>query len=433
MSAPFLGIPLNALGSKVTKDLQLQSFLNPSFSVCFAFSVVARPESLLVKVDRGALTLERSSQPKVDFSLEASAEVWAKYFVSKPELGYQSFWALFKPQNQLIPASAQVLGDQLKFAQYAPVWRRVLEIVHGIAVPISVAEPDPEVDEEDHITGRYAILELPKWGGKCKIYYEQSGTGTQDILFLHTAGSDGRQYHGVMNDQRLLAKDLRMTVVDLPSHGRSFPPYNSLPGAHFNSEDRYIEFISAVIRHLKLNKTIVCGASMAGLICVAVALRNAEVGAFATIPVQGCEFVDMKRMTWDKHPEVNSTLLVPEFTYGMMSPTTPLWNKNLVWHIYSAQAFGLYAGDLDFYFGGFDYRGKLDSIDTSQIPVAMLSGQYDWSCRPEMSIATAAKIKGAWIKIMEGLGHFPATENPRKFTTYLLEAIDHVNAASSAS
>jgi hypothetical protein len=30
---------------------------------------------------------------------------------------------------------------------------------------------------------------------------------------------------------------------------------------------------------------------MAGLICIAVALRNHEVEAFATIPVQGCECV----------------------------------------------------------------------------------------------------------------------------------------------
>jgi hypothetical protein len=97
----------------------------------------------------------------------------------------------------------------------------------------------------------------------------------------------------------------------------------------------------------------------------------------------------------------------------MMSPTAPAACKNLVWYTYSAQAYGMYAGDLDFYFGGFDYRGKLESIDTTKIPVAMLTGEYDWvskleplhphfgslaqSCRPEMSLATAAKIKGAWI------------------------------------
>ena len=95
------------------------------------------------------------------------------------------------------------------------------------------------------------------------------GSGDQDILFLHTAGSDGRQYHGVgrvarsmliqqvMNDPRLLERDLRMTVFDLPSHGRSFPPFTSLPGSHFNSEDRYIEVIGAIIKKLGLRKTIV--------------------------------------------------------------------------------------------------------------------------------------------------------------------------------
>jgi hypothetical protein len=62
----------------------------------------------------------------------------------------------------------------------------------------------------------------------------------------------------------------------------------------------------------------------------------------------------------------------------MMSPFSPTKNKNLVWHTYSGQAFGIYKGDLDFHFGGFDYRGKLDLIDTKKTPVAMLTGEYDW-------------------------------------------------------
>lgn len=89
----------------------------------------------------------------------------------------------------------------------------------------------------------------------------------------------------------------------------------------------------------------------------------------------------MDRMTWDKHPLVNQSLLVPEFTYGMMSPSAPTRNKDLVWHTYSGQAFGQYAGDLDFYFGGFDYRNKLQNIDTNKIPVAMMTGAYDWVSR----------------------------------------------------
>jgi hypothetical protein len=35
----------------------------------------------------------------------------------------------------------------------------------------------------------------------------------------------------------------------------------------------------------------------------------------------------------------------------MMSPTAPLANRQLIWHLYSAQAYGIFHGDLDMYFG----------------------------------------------------------------------------------
>jgi pimeloyl-ACP methyl ester carboxylesterase len=56
----------------------------------------------------------------------------------------------------------------------------------------------------------------------------------------------------------------------------------------------------------------------------------------------------------------------------------------------------------------------------------MLTGEHDWLNTSEMSQATADKIKGAKHKAMEGLGHFPATENPAKFVPHLLEAIEHI-------
>lgn len=56
----------------------------------------------------------------------------------------------------------------------------------------------------------------------------------------------------------------------------------------------------------------------------------------------------------------------------------------------------------------------------------MLNGEYDWSNTPEMSQKTADKIPGAKYKTMEGLGHFPATENPKKFVPYLIEAVEWI-------
>ncbi|KAI5474790.1 hypothetical protein MNV49_002480 [Pseudohyphozyma bogoriensis] len=383
-----LALHASTIEQELAQDVAFNAFVNKYTTVNFAIVSLDAAGSTTINIsvkDGHAAVFNTVGDAPLDFSLCASAAVWAKYFTHEQELGYQSFWAMYLPQNDIIPAEASVTGDTLKFAQYAAVWRTALEAIHRILTGPSVAEEaDPE-PEEDAIVGRYVNLDLPKWGGRCKV----SGTGDHDILFLHTAGSDGRQYHGVMNDPRMLSR-IRMTIFDLPGHGRSFPPPGYHPGQHYNSEDRYIEVIGAIIRALDLKKTIVCGASMDHL--------------------------------------VNQSLFCSEFTGGMMAPRSPAENKRLVWHIYSAQAYGMYSGDLDFYFGGFDYRGRVEQINTAHIPVAMLTGEMDFSCRPEMSLATAAKIDGAWIKIMPDLGHFPATESPKKFTTHLLEALDHVEA-----
>jgi len=125
----------------------------------------------------------------------------------------------------------EVQGDQNAFAHWTHVWRRVLELLHDALVGPTPADDQPE-PEEDHIVGRYVYITSPVWG-RCKVFYEQSGDGDQEILFLHTAGSDGRQYHGVLNDERM-RKKCKMTAFDLPAHGRSFPYEGYWPGISAN-------------------------------------------------------------------------------------------------------------------------------------------------------------------------------------------------------
>jgi len=321
-----------------------------------------------------------------------------------------------------------VLGDQTAFAHWTHVWRRVLELAHD--AQCGPMQEDEQADEErDFLTGKYVFLNAPEWG-RSKVFYEYAGEGKQQIVFLHTAGSDSRQYHGVMNHP-LMRKKCTMYAFDLPGHGRSFPSKNYLPGAHTNTEDSYVGIIAAFVKELGLRRPIICGASMAGQVCLAVAIRHKEVGAGGTIPMQGSEYLNMERQWHDRSPYVNQSLFNPEWVYGMMSPTAPLANKQLIWHLYSAQAYGIFHGDLDFYFGGWDGRSRVASIDTQNCPVFMLTGEYDWSNTPEMSQKTADKIRGARHKAMPGLGHFPATENPAKFVPHLIEAIEYIQKVRS--
>lgn len=130
-----------------------------------------------------------------------------------------------KQGMNIVQEGVGVQGDKVKFAQYGHLATRLLELLReGQHGPLPT-DHQPETDE-DHITGRYIYIDAPVWG-RSKVFYETSGTGPQQIVFLHTAGSDSRQYHGVMNDSRM-REQCTMIAFDLPAHGRSFPGSNRM-------------------------------------------------------------------------------------------------------------------------------------------------------------------------------------------------------------
>ncbi|KAI3400724.1 hypothetical protein diail_1933 [Diaporthe ilicicola] len=415
---------VSSLQETLDKDRQWQAFIDTNGIIEPVTMGVASSggDPILVHVSPGAKTIVSSGDsPKADFTLVAHAEQWEKFFAADPKAPFQSFVGL--QGMNIKQEGVGVVGDQTRFAQYGHLATRLLEVLReGLHGPIP--EESQEEPSEDHIIGRYIYIDAPVWG-RTKIFYETSGDGPIPIVFCHTAGSDSRQYHGVMNDSRMRAK-CTMIAFDLPAHGRSFPGANHIPGGHTNNEEAYVGTIAAMIKALKLEKPIVCGASMAGQVCIAVAIRAGEVGAGGTIPLQGCDYITMDRQFNDKSPVVNQSLFNPDWTYGMMCPRSPRVNRQLIWHTYSGQAYGIFHGDLDFYFGGFDGRDRVHTIDVEKCPIYFLTGEYDWSTTPEMSKATADKIKGAMFTKMEGLGHFPATENPARFIPYLMDAIDWI-------
>lgn len=80
---------------------------------------------------------------------------------------------------------------------------------------------------------------------------------------------------------------------------------------------------------------------------------------------------------------------------------------------------GVLKGDLYFYGIDGDVRSELGRIDTAQCPLYLLTGEYDYSCSPEDTLAVARAVPGAKVTIMKQLGHFPMSENPPLFLSYL--------------
>ena len=64
------------------------------------------------------------------------------------------------------------------------------------------------------ISGGYVNLAIQ--GKNCRVYFETAGQG-QPLLCLHTAGSDSRQYRGVMNC-KAITDHFQVICFDLPYH-----------------------------------------------------------------------------------------------------------------------------------------------------------------------------------------------------------------------
>jgi len=383
---------------------------------------------VIVRINHGQASISTDSTLSVAFSLQATPEQWQAFFTKTLSRPYQSFWGMLRVLGSRQGVS--VGGDQESFGRHARLWRIVLDrardALDSKQIRATLDGPSAEeVMEDDAVVGRYVWLKMEQYG-QVKIFCESAGSGPQDILFLHTAGSDSRQYHSLMNNRELQAR-CSMYAFDLPAHGRSSLGSQQSIQTYALDEDSYLEAIGKVIQSLRLRDTIVCGASMAGHICLAAATRARELGIRGSIPCEGCEHLPFTQPIYEIGG-ADTSLLDPERVCGMCSPTSPEYYKRQIWWQYSSQGYGVFAGDLKFYFRGWDGRGRMENIDTKYCPVYMLTGEYDYSCTTEASKATAAKIPGAMFEPMKELGHFPLTENPKAVLPYLLRALDFIEA-----
>jgi pimeloyl-ACP methyl ester carboxylesterase len=274
------------------------------------------------------------------------------------------------------------------------------------------------------IIGRYARLDLD--GREHRLYFEEAGQGIP-LLCLHTAGSDGRQYRAVLNDPEI-TRHFRVIAFDMPWHGKSSPPAGWEKEDYRLTTERYTGMVMAVAKALGLEQPVVMGCSIGGRIVLNLALQHAA-ELRALIGLQAGAFVERYYdSAWLDHAEVHGGRASGAVAYGLISPLSPqaeLWET--VWH-YMQGGPGVFTGDLHFYQVEGDIRERIGAIDTSACPLYLLTGEYDYSASPSDSQAVAARVKGARLTIMKGLGHFPMSENPPAFLGYLRPVLEEIRS-----
>ena len=343
------------------------------------------------------------------FTLAAPAAVWEKFLAPIPPRHHHGIFAMLARVPEFT-----VRGDQLAFLQHCHIVRRVLEVGRWLALG-RPAQPLPAPTPVPVVTGGYVPVTVGDT--TYHVYHEHAGSG-RDLLCLHTAGADGRQFHRLMADTRITANH-RMIAFDLPWHGKSPPPAGAIPGSWRLNTNLYVDLIMGFIAAAGLQRPIVLGASMSGEICLELAYRHPEVFT-GIIACEASERIERRQTPWSAHPQINAGLFVPEWIRGLIAPQSPPeCAADIAWH-YAQGGPAVFFGDIEFYAGDWDMRDRVARIDTNRAKLFMLTGEYDYSCTVEHSAATAAKIPGVRFQAMSGIGHFPFAENPALFAEYLL-------------
>ncbi len=228
------------------------------------------------------------------FTLAAPAAVWAKFLEPVPPRHHHGIFALMYRVPEF-----RVEGAMLAFTQHAHLARRVLDIGKWLA--LGNAAPAPVIlgprggkRAVPEVTGGYVPVTVE--GTTYQIYHEMAGPGPdpdapgpdapgpdaavpdaavpnaaggsgQDVLCMHTAGADGRQFHGLMADPRITARH-RLIAFDLPWHGKSPPPEGAIPGSWRLNTDLYVALIMGFMEAMGLDRPVALGASMSGEICL---------------------------------------------------------------------------------------------------------------------------------------------------------------------
>ena len=284
--------------------------------------------------------------------------------------------------------------------------------------------------ELEPIVGRYLRLALD--GRPHRVYFEEAGQGIP-LVCLHTAGADGRQFRHLMNDEAI-TKDWRVIAFDMPWHGKSLPPAGWQDEEYKLTTRGYVELIMTFIKTLRLERPVALGCSIGGKIVLELARLHAK--SFRALI--GLESADYQAPWYDDtgwlhRADVHGGEVCGALMSGLIAPQSPEETRwDTLW-LYMQGGPGVFKGDLFFYRADGDFRDRVAQIDTSHCPLYLLTGEYDFSCTPEDTLRTAAKIKDARVTVMKEIGHFPMSENPAKFRTYILPVLDEIRAQTRSA
>lgn len=351
----------------------------------------------------------------------AKASLWAQTLAPQPAVGFQSFGAMRRKTDDL-----RIEGSDLHWAQALPMLERLLQAMREPGVAQLVATPR-YFDALPHIRGRY--LQLAD-ATRAWVYGEECGAvDAPALLMLHTAGSDARQWHGLMAQEEL-REQWRMLAFDLPGHGRSPLPDGQENWTWRLDQEQYIDWVLRYLDAMQLERVALMGCSMGAAIGLPLLARHPD-RFMGAVLLETPYRSPGRRSPYLNHAQVHGARLSAAWVGALLSPHSPTSGRDHATWIYSQSAPSVYDGDLAFYSDQFDACQHTASIDTQRTPLWLFTGDYDFSATPADTQRVAQEITGAHFQEMPGFGHFPMVENPDGLLPFLRAPLGTLRASAT--
>jgi len=352
------------------------------------------------------------------FTLSADASVWEKLFSRNPPPMYQAIFSAIGAGHMSVEGDIRPVFQQMTTLSY---WIQAGRELNG---PLEVP-PNTDWQDEWQTVGRYTNVIID--GCRHKVFYFEAGTGIP-VLCQHTAGNENREWRHLLED-RELTKKYRFIAYDLPGHGKSDPPYDK----DFFSENQLLtsdwvtRFIVEFQKSLNIEQPIFLGCSIGGVIALHLAELYPEkfravIALAGAIPTAGF-FHD-----WWIDPAVNSNLIQAGLV-DSVGPTDISHSDRQINRICQSSHPKSMRNDLHLWGEDNADLNRANRIDPTKVPIFMYSGEYDFTCPPELVEKSARDIgPEVHYEMLENLGHFPMCENYPRFRPTLVKTLNKIQS-----
>lgn len=379
------------------------------------FEILIGDSRLGVTVSEHGVAFGEAVEGNADFTYRISAEDWATFTSEPPPRGYTTAQSM-----RAAIGWESLTGDRASWAVNSPLLDGILETLRQAQSPRPERNPDPTPEAgRSPIVGNYLTIDIQ--GRLQRLYVETSGTGQQTILCLHTAGADSRQFRYLLEDTELTAR-YRFVAFDMPWHGRSDPPADWAQQTYRLTTQTYADTILAVVAALDVDRPIVMGCSMGGAIALYLSAVHGDRFS-AALALEGGLGNPGRFVPWTNHLSVDHSHFLTSWVGGLIAPSSPSASRAQTLWGYAQSGPGVYQGDTYFY--STDLPRHAENLGPATCPLWVFSGEYDYSATTEMSRSAAERLGGTLVE-MPGFGHFPMSEDPAVFRSYLVPVLDEL-------